>query len=253
MSCFDTYNTKYGKVTLYKNDNEINIKNFKKNIYWDENTLLLLKKFIDPKKNILEIGGHCGTSTLVYSSFLNDDSKIYVFEPQKKMFELLNKNIEQNNLQHKIIATNKGLFCFNGKSFMSNTDLDTGVKILETYGNDINCNYGGLTLGNDGEIIELTTMDSLDIDNIGFIHCDAQGSENFIFSNGINLIKKYKPIIYYENNELYCKNFYDEVCINYPQYEKESKFNIKKYCMEELGYKECINNFNGGSDDLLIP
>lgn len=35
------------------------------------------------KKNILEIGAHCGTSTIVYSSFLDNNSKIYVYEPQK--------------------------------------------------------------------------------------------------------------------------------------------------------------------------
>jgi len=30
-------------------------------------------------------------------------------------------------------------------------------------------------------------------------------------------------------------------------------FDIKKYCMEELGYSKCIERFNGGIDTLLIP
>ena len=34
---------------------------------------------------------------------------------------------------------------------------------------------------------------------------------------------------------------------------EESKFNIDKYCMEELNYSKIIDNFNKGGDTLLIP
>ena len=51
----NTYNTKYGKVTLYKND--VYIENcFRHNQYWDEINLYALGQFINPKMNILEIG-----------------------------------------------------------------------------------------------------------------------------------------------------------------------------------------------------
>ncbi len=109
----ETYNTKYGLITLYKN--EVYIGNsFKNGKYWDEDNLLLMKQYINPNRNILEIGGHCGTSTLIYSSYLNDNSKIHVYEPQKNMYDLLIYNIKQNNLD---------------------------------------CNFGGIGLGNDGEVI----------------------------------------------------------------------------------------------------
>ena len=65
-----TYETKYGKISVYSNDIYIS-RPFEHGNYWDENTLLKLKNFIDPNKNILEIGAHCGTSTIVYASFLN--------------------------------------------------------------------------------------------------------------------------------------------------------------------------------------
>ena len=93
----------------------------------------------------------------------------------------------------------------------------------------------------------------MNLDDIGYIHCDAQGSENFIFSKGIDTIKKFKPLIYYENNELYGRYLYDNVCNSYPQYRNESLFDIKKYCMEELNYSKCVDRFNGGIDILLIP
>ncbi len=35
----------------------------------------------------------------------------------------------------------------------------------------------------------IITLDDIVLDDIGLIHCDAQGAENFIFSKGIDKIK----------------------------------------------------------------
>jgi FkbM family methyltransferase len=249
------FNTNYGLINLYNNDCFIT-GSFKQGNYWDEDTLLKLKAYINPTRNILEIGGHCGTSSIVYSSFLNNDNKIFVYEAQQNMFNLLVQNINQNKLQHKIIPYNLGLFCYEGNAKMNNIDLDGGGGIVSSRYNEennLNCNFGGICLGNDGENINVTTIDSLNLDDIGFIHCDAQGSENFIFSKGIETITKHRPIILYENNELYGKYLYDNVCSSYPNYKEESKFDIKKYCIEELNYSMFIDKFNGSIDTLLIP
>lgn len=87
--------TQYGIVSLYSNDTYIT-SSFKNGHYWDEDTLLKLKTYIPSDKNILEIGGHCGTSSLVYATFLSDKNQCYVYEPQHKMYELLTQNIKQN-------------------------------------------------------------------------------------------------------------------------------------------------------------
>jgi len=198
----NTYHTKYGLISLYKN--EIYIGNsFKKGKYWDEDTILKLKPYINPNKNILEIGGHCGTSSVLYASFLSNTNQLHVFEPQRNMFNLLVRNIAQNKLQHKIIPYNSCVFCYNGVCKMNGTDLDGGggdISKRYTVENDKPCNFGGVSLGDNGENVASTTIDSLDLQNIGFIHCDAQGAENFIFSNSLETINKNKPVILYENN-----------------------------------------------------
>jgi FkbM family methyltransferase len=249
----ETYDTKYGLITLYKN--EVYIGNqFKHGYYWDIDTLLKLQKYIDPNRNILEIGGHCGTSTIVYSSFIN--KKIYVYEPQRNMYNLLVQNINQNNLQNKIIAHNLGVFCYEGFGKMNEIDLDGGGGIVSKRyeeENNLSCNFGGIGLGSNGEDINLTIIDNMKIDDIGYIHCDAQGAENFIFSKSIETIKKYRPVIFYENNEKYDKVLYNNVCNSYPNYKEESIFDIKIYCMDILGYSKYIDKFNNGIDTLLIP
>ena len=236
----ETYNTKYGLITLRKNEVYIG-KEFKKGGYWDIDTLLKLREFINPTRNILEIGGHCGTSSIIYSHFLHESKKIHVYEPQRNMYDLLVHNIIQNNLQHKIIPYNLGVFCFEGYGSMNNIDLDGGGGIVEKrYADNLNCNFGGIGLGNGGEKIQLTTIDNMKIDDIGYIHCDAQGSENFIFSNGTETIKKYRPVILYENNELYGNYLYDNVCKTYDHYKKESVFDIKNYLIAEKNKIEII-------------
>ena len=93
----------------------------------------------------------------------------------------------------------------------------------------------------------------MNFENIGFIHCDAQGSENFIFSEAINTIRRCRPVILYENNYIHGNYLYQNVCNAYPQYKKNSLFDLKKFCMEELKYSQFIDKFNGGIDTLLIP
>jgi FkbM family methyltransferase len=292
----ETYNTKYGLITLYKNDFLIGA-DFKNGGYWDIDTLFKLREYIDPNRNILEIGGHCGTSSIIYASFLNEkkkyepehnmynllveninqnifeiegykktsstiyssflnEKKIYVYEPQRNMYNLLVQNINQNNLQNKIIPHNLGVFCFEGKGKMNNIELDgRGAIVSKRYNeeNNLDCNFGAIPLGDDGEDINLTTIDNMKLDDIGFIHCDAEGSENFIFSKGIETIKKCRPVILYENKDFNGTTLYDNVCKSYPNYKKESMFDIKKYCMEQLNYSTFIDRFNNGSDTLLIP
>ena len=251
----ETYTTKYGLITLYKNEVYIG-EEFKKGNYFDIDTLLKLRKFINPNRNVLEIGGHCGTSSIIYSNFLNNENKVYVYEPQHNMYNLLVKNINQNNLQNKIIPNNSGVFCFKGNGKMNNIDLDGGGGVVsKRYDeeNSLGCNFGGIGLGCDGEDINLTTIDDMKLNDIGYIHCDAQGSENFIFSKGTNTIKKCRPLILYENKELYGNHFYDNICKSYSEYKEESIFDIKIYCMDILGYSKYIDKFNNGIDTLLIP
>ena len=293
----ETYNTKYGLITLYKNDYIIGT-DFKNGGYWDIDTLFKLREYIDPNRNILEIGGHCGTSSIIYASFLNkkknlyepehnmynllveninqnifeiegykktsstiyssflNEKKIYVYEPQRNMYNLLVQNINQNNLQNKIIPHNLGVFCFEGKGKMNNIELDgRGAIVSKRYNeeNNLDCNFGAIPLGDDGEDINLTTIDNMKLDDIGFIHCDAEGSENFIFSKGIETIKKCRPVILYENKDFHGTALYDNVRKSYPNYKEESMFDIKKYCMEQLNYSTFIDRFNNEFDTLLIP
>jgi FkbM family methyltransferase len=249
------FDTKYGTIFLNENDKYF-IDIFCNNKYWDEDNLCILKdKYIPNDKNILEIGGHAGTSSIFYSRYLKDNNIIYTFEPQKKMFDILNINVQTNNLTSKIKTFNSGIFCKTGKINMHTEDLDGpskgNITLLEN--NNKSINYGGICLGKEGELTTCIKLDDLDFENIGYIHCDAQGSEPFIFSSATQFIKKHRPVILYENSDLYGDYLFNTIKSAYPEFLENSKFNIKNYCVNELGYY-CILNFNNsGFDSLLLP
>lgn len=245
-----TYDTKYGKISLYENELYIG-QVFKRGEYWEEDMLLKLKNIINPNRNILEIGGHCGTSTIFYAKLLNEGKKIYVFEPQKRLCDLLLKNVRDNGLEDKVVVYNKGLFCYQGKGKMNNIDMDGKQKeVMKCYENGEYCNFGGITLGKDGEEIELDYIDNLGLKDIGFIHSDCQGSERHIFSKGQELIKRDRPIIYYEDNYKFDKNLYNQVCVKYPEYQENGNFEIINLC-QSLRYIY-LEKIDGMTSNLLI-
>ena len=253
---YNTYCTRYGLITLHSNDIYINVE-FKKNKYWNENVLLKIKNIINPNKNILVIGGHCGSSSIALSSFIENEQKIYVYEPQEKLYKLLIKNIQDNSLQDKIIPHNMGIFCFDGVGTMNNIDLDGGNGIISKRYNEeyyLPCNFAGVTLGKDGEIVKLTTLNTIDTiyDNIGCIYCTAQSSESFIFSKSINFITKNRPVIFFENNKNTYKYQFDTIVETYSEFKEDGDFDIIDYCINNLNYTLDRNLFQDETI-LLLP
>jgi len=243
------YDTKYGKISLLTNEEmfDPNHPNF------SALEITVGSEYVDPNKNVLEIGGHCGTSSLVYASFLNEGQTINVYEPQSAMFSLLVRNIEQNNLTNKIIPHNKGVFCYNGFGYMNDNTLDCtrgNVQKRLNEEKDVPCNFGGLSLGSGGEQIELVTIDSMNMENLGYIHCDAQGAENFIFSQAKETIAKYRPVILHENKDNYGSYLFDVICENYPDYIEYKDFSLIDFCMNELNYSGIAHT---SYDTLLVP
>ena len=211
---------------------------------------MAVKQYIDPNKNILEIGGHCGSSTIVYANYLNSNRKVYVYEPQRKQYNILRFNTIQNNLEDKIVAFNNAVFCKNMNIKMNNIDIDGGREIVSKCYNNSNllCNFGGIGLGVNGEDVKAVVIDDMNHIDIGFIHFDIH-----IFSNAKNLIKNNRPVILYENNKKYNDFLYNNVCNSYPEFNEYSNFDLEEYCMKELKYSKVIHRFCDGSDDLLIP
>jgi len=140
--------------------------------------------------NIIDIGAQVGLYSL-YAKFL-PKSTFYSFEPFPETFNELNENIKLNDI-HNIKTFNIAISDKDGE-----TTLNTSI------------NHNGLhTLGktplrfNDIKPLSVKTSTLDNIFNntpIHFIKIDTEGYEYFILKGGIEVIKKYKPIIQLEWN-----------------------------------------------------
>jgi FkbM family methyltransferase len=151
-----------------------------------------LVQFIDQKlinsKCFLDVGANVGSFTLLAKGYSN--TQFISFEPVKKTFNILKENIELNNISN-VILINKGL---------SNDKED---KIIYIPGED---NLGGSSVISSSQKIQYEELCSFDIlDNYidyepDLIKIDVEGHEYSVLEGGLNLLKKYHPMLLIEDN-----------------------------------------------------
>jgi hypothetical protein len=118
---------------------------------------------------------------------------------------------------------------------MNQFDIDYSLgDVKKRYNEDrhLPCNFGGIGLGKDGEKVKVITIDSMNLENLGYIHLDAQGAEPFILHGGRETIRKFRPLIYFEDNSKHCPFLFKNVCKAYPEHNEESQFDVVRFCME---------------------
>jgi FkbM family methyltransferase len=198
----NTFITKYGNMTCFANDIVFNseLKNGK--IYEEElikdNIIPLFHNKNKEKNVILDIGSHIGSHTLIYSNLIKN-SQIFAFEPQKEIFNLLEKNVNDNNLQNVKIFNN-AVGHYNMDAYISNMLYD-GYNCIVEYNTHKTFNYGGIGLGEYGEPTKMVTIDSLNLDSCDYIKIDVEGAEILVLIGGVNTITNFKPYIWFEKTD----------------------------------------------------
>ena len=236
---------KYGKFNVLENDQWIG-QTLMKGLVWNEDVIEFLCKTLPKNKNIIDVGAHIGTHSIPYANHIDTEFKVYSFEPQKRIFELLVKNIEENSILN-IIPYN------NAVGHLNNIQVSLTNKVTDgfsrnndlVYNTDKLINYGGICLGKDGQQINMITLDSLKLDNISFIKVDVEGCEKLVLYGAKNLIKKNRPYILFENKKNLTKDMAKIMDIPFDVW----NFDIFDY-VKKLNYSG-IKPIN--RDFLLIP
>lgn len=191
----ELFQTALGPFRCFKNDQNFMI-HLKAGGFWESELLLIhLPQFYRGVNTILDIGAHIGSHSFAYS-FFNKKAKIYAFEPQKEIYKVLVMNMET---RPNVIPINK---CVGHK--MGTANLSKNAKWGEnsemdvSYGNGPVMNLGGVSLGTDGEPVEMITIDSMNLDGCDFIKMDVEGAEGLVIQGAVNTIRKYRPTICFE-------------------------------------------------------
>ncbi len=137
-------------------------------------------------KDIIDAGAFTGDTSLPLSK--RTTKNVYAFEPFKDSFEILKKNISDNNIEN-IIPVNRSLGNINGERslFLSGNNVQgiTSDATLRSYDNEIK--------------VQETTIDTFVEENnleVGFITIDVEGAEMNLLEGALNTIKNQKPLLY---------------------------------------------------------
>jgi FkbM family methyltransferase len=165
------------------------------NLYgiYEKSSLDLISKIVfdrlqvSNKGIILDVGANIGNHSIYLSSFA---TKVYSFEPNPKVFRLL----EYNALNKNIIPLNYGLSDSEGSKLLYINKMNLGASSLEQ---EINTKQ-------DIEHVTIKTIDTLDFlfsEKITLIKIDVEGHEISVLRGGENLIRRCKPVIIFEQQD----------------------------------------------------
>jgi len=192
--------TEYGQFCLIENDlvsGCINTYGF-----WENHLYQFYSKIIKEDFIVLDGGANIGFHTVQFARLANK-GKVYAFEPQNLIFNVLSTNILINGLSNIVSQYKLGLS--DDESTVTLTSMDNpGVKWSESC---INWGGRGFTEGDGDEKATTTTIDSFNLDKLDFIKLDIQGFEYKALMGGIKTIKNNKPTIFIENYDGRCADY----------------------------------------------
>ena len=217
---------------------------------FSEIELSLMSKFIMKDDVVFDIGSNIGAFTVPFAKKVGELGQVYAFEPQKVIYGLLQDNVNKNKLEN-VKVFNAGV----------------GIKEEELELNDIDYskvgNFGGVSfkyessaftknIKNKKYKVEVINLDQLmEIKKCNFIKMDVELMELDILKGGRNFLKKFRPILWIENQESYPNKINKFLLENdYDAYWAYSTvFNESNYFINENNYFDEMGTLN----TLAIP
>lgn len=185
----ETVDGRYGTISYFAHDPVIG-RALRRYGEWAENELRYFAGFIPQDGTVLDIGGFIGTHALAFAHMVGSGGLVHTFEPQPRSFKLLETNIAHNSLSQV-------------QAHRAAVGAEPGQLAIEPLDAGIEANFGGLTVGDNGEqAVDVLTIDSLGLASCDFMKCDVEGMEHLVLRGGRDTIGRCRPVIYCEANSL---------------------------------------------------
>ena len=175
---------------------------------------------IKKSKIFFDIGANLGYYSLIAAKVMDNEGEIVAFEPSKRNYEILVKDLELNNAV-QVRAINAAIFDHDGRVYLKEGNHG-GLDKIDT-------NAGSYQI------------DCVKLDNWCFrngtypdiMKIDVEGAETFVLEGAREIIEKYKPIIFLSTHG--------------PDTEKKSLEFLEKfgYSFEKIEDNEYICSFIG--------
>lgn len=153
--------------------------------------------------DVINIGANIGLYTNLAAMNISNNNKVLAVEPTSNAFNLLEKNIKRNNNEEKVI-TYKGIITDEKGSFLINTII--GKEEYSSIGNLVHqAVIGEKYITEEVEGITLDELVNQYQVNPKLIIIDVEGAELKVFKGSVDTLKKFKPIIISELDDVLLK------------------------------------------------
>jgi FkbM family methyltransferase len=165
-----------------------------------EHEMMLLSKLIEKSQTVVDVGANIGTHTVFFANKVGEKGAVIAIEAQPEIFNLLKKNIILNDLKNVdaknlVIASEN----YNIKLPAVNYDQDGNFGALSFKIKNIDF-YLPIKKAGIPSMIPAIPLDDLRLNACHLLKVDVEGMEKEVIDGAVNLIEKYRPILYLENN-----------------------------------------------------
>lgn len=154
---------------------------------YSEAEIIVLRQILWPGAVVLEAGANIGALTVPLARIVGEHGHVIAFEPQRLQFQILCANLALNGL-YNVFARQQGVGRAPGH---------VRVPVLLP---DQVINFGGVTLepNQQGEPVEIVTIDSLQLKGLSLLKADVEGMEQAVLEGGRETIARLRPALYVE-------------------------------------------------------
>jgi FkbM family methyltransferase len=197
LNLYDTPTGKYYLPTGIKKDVVANT--IKNGGYFEQEIIDVAKQYIKEGTTVLDVGANFGQMSILFSGMAGASGKVYSFEAEPIINDILKRNIRINNCLNVEIVSG-AVYNENGKKIVF---PEPDFKRFDSYGS-----YGVDPNAITGRTVESLTIDSLNISTpISFLKVDIQGSDLFALQGAVKTIQQQKMPILFEFEEQFQKEF----------------------------------------------
>jgi FkbM family methyltransferase len=172
---------------------------------YEPDLVRLIYEYIDPDRDVIDVGANIGLYTVLFSKLISDNRKVLAIEPAPLALKFLHKNIKRNNTTETVIVF-EGVAADAVGEYQLN--VISGMEEYSSLGDIVHSSVRGKPyrpISVKGDTID-DLVDRFNL-NPGFIKVDAEGAEHIVFDGAINSIGKYRPVILTELSDTLLSSF----------------------------------------------
>jgi FkbM family methyltransferase len=150
---------------------------------WEEHVEAILEKYVRPGSVAIDVGAHIGTHTMTMARCAGPSGRVYAFEPVKKIYRELVRNLALNGIAN-VIPLRYALG--NGSPRLMEMKPITPHE------------EGGTSVGRGGDAVELRSLDSFGFEGVSLIKIDVEGYELPVLDGAEETIRRNRPVLIVE-------------------------------------------------------